>query len=406
MRIMSWNIERFGINKVCPNRWDKTGRRRVHIERILQEAAPDVLVVQEVQTSPAEGFGGLISDPSGGTGVRVMRLILRNVSNLPAGVEWKLVPPVILTPLGGYSEGIAVFFKSPTLRFEGPMAWTANGIKPPGGQGANAPIPYPAPWTNMLPATPSGIGPNQNCLAGQYEFLQGNQQRWKFPDDNSRSLWRTRFLNTATNRYLNLFSLHFPPAPRNAKRAFKVLSRVSEIRAELQPNEDRVILGDLNINVSAPQDRAVFGYLTNAARVSRRIPPCRIRYVLQFGAGSMTMLRPVGDASTEGQPQFYEYAQLSRFGVLQGLDNAFVARGGQGIAAANNQDVVNTIVGVPLGAPARFRVDMAEGIPVINANIPIQGAPRSQRFNTLVNFGHIGARRGASDHLPIVFDLP
>ncbi len=401
MRIMSWNIERFGFNKLAPNWWDKTAARRGHIRKIIGEAQPDVLVVQEVQTSPAEGFGGLISDPSGGIGVRVLRLILRNL--FPAA-EWCVVPPAILTPQGGYSEGIAVFFKAQVLQFRGPMAWTAAGIRP-NGPGV-VPIPYGGLWGPVLPATPSGLGVNQNCLAGQFAFFKpppNGHLIWNFPNENSRTPWLTRFFNPGTGRHLTLISVHFPPDPHDAATALTNLAQVTEVGVALAPNEDRVILGDFNINVNQPMQVGAFEHLTNGA------PVCTIPYQEQFGPGSVTTVLPVFTAKSNPPPPYYEYVKDDE----PGLDNAFVAREAPA-AAVNNQAVVNTIVGVPLGAPppppppppppATFQVDMFEDIPAIN--VRPKGAGRYARFNTLINYGHIGGRRGASDHLPIVFDLP
>jgi hypothetical protein len=48
---------------------------------------------------------------------------------------------------------------------------------------------------------------------------------------------------------------------------------------------------------------------------------------------------------------------------------------------------------------------MAQSIPEINAGIAVIPA-RKRSFNNIRNFGHIGGGRGASDHLPIIFELP
>lgn len=394
LRIMAWNIQRFGKGKLTVSPWDVIAARQEHILNTVMIANADILVVIEVQTSAAPGFGGLISDTSGGPGVRLLVELLRNRD--PAG-GWMLVPPAVLTPVGGYSEGIGVFFRSNRLSFEGPMAWTAAGIAPY-QPNVTVTAQYGRPWETALPRRASRLGPKQNELAGQYEFLDGAGNLRTFPAGNSRSLWRTRFYDTQEKRSLDLFAAHFPPRADLAWLAFSKLAGVREVGEALNFREDRVVLGDFNVNVNSPAAARVFDLLTGGPAI-RRAAPCPLEYQQLFAAESVTAVKSVRQASPNGAPNFYRYASHAKSGTRWGFDNAFVAR--EGRPEANNQAVINRVIGT--GA---YGVDMIATIPEIHAQWPNSSAARFQRFNNLVNYGHIGGGRGASDHLAIVFDLP
>jgi hypothetical protein len=403
LRIMTWNIERFGLNKMVNNTWDHESLRRRHIVETLTTASPDVFVLVEVQTNPAMGFGALISDTSGGPGLAILIEQLRGAR--PED-EWMVVPPMVLTPFGGYSEGIAVLFKASVLSFEGPMAWTAEGVQE--FEPMMETMAYEPPWEGALPVVASVLGPPQDHLAGQYQFFDEAEERWAFPGGNARSVWRTRFHHGATGRFLDIFAVHFPPNAGEAREAVGDLAQVTEVCAALGAAEDRVILGDFNINVNVPWEASAFGHLTGGpvAPGMGLIPLCPVHYQRLFEAETVTAIRPVLQA--EVVPPFapyYGYAAINGHGVRNGLDNALVART-IGPAPPNNQTVINRVVGTAapgVGAPG-YGVDMVTPIPVILGLAA--GAPRWRRFNTLVNYGHIGARRGASDHLGIVFELP
>jgi hypothetical protein len=398
LRIMTWNIERFGVNKFMTSWWDTTAQRQTYIVSTIQTAHPDVLVVIEVQTNAVAGFGGLLSDTSGGPAVQALLWHLR--AAFPAD-NWSAVPPLILTPLGGYSEAVAVLYKATRLKFEGPLMWNGAAAVPlvPGGG-----VAYVGLWAGSLPNRPSVLGISEDALAGKYAFFDG-ATRLAFPGGNARSLWMTRFLDQTTNRTITLFALHFPPQLPSARAAFGQLARVAEITAPLPADEDRVIVGDFNINSNAPAQANVFAHLTGGPAVLPGVPVSPIVYTLQFPAQT-TSLKHIWEASTTGPAPFYNYAGSSAGGVPLGLDNAFVARGAGAPGAANNQLVVNRVLGTPAPpAPAVYAVDMATDIPTIIANLPPGGA-RARRFRTLVNFGHVGGSPGASDHMAIVLELP
>jgi endonuclease/exonuclease/phosphatase family metal-dependent hydrolase len=397
LKIMSWNIERLGLNKLLTNNWDKTGMREDHILETIELVDPDVLVLQEVQTTWT-GFGDLITGLSGPLAVmHVQNWLQENFEE----EEWSLVPPAILTPNGGYSEGIGVLFKANRLSFEGPMIWTgAEGIQDPAGGGV--PALYPGLWENTLPEAASHTPPEteQRMLAGRYEFLDGEGNRLQFGGPNTRSIWQTRFYDPTAARYLDLYSLHFPPQPNRAKAALGDLARIPHFVAAPAAAEDRVIVGDYNLNANS-ESGEWFGQFTNEEEQVPGAPLVTVQYQLVFEEEPATLstnVRRVLGGETNGVAPLYGYTARNTAGVPKALDNALVVRGGVA-ALANNQYVANRIFGPVLA------IDMVNSIPEINAGIG-NAAGQKKRFNTLVNFGHIGGRRGASDHLGIVFELP
>jgi hypothetical protein len=385
LRIMTWNIQSFGVNKFLPKKpWDMGGLRGKYIIRTIKFAHPDVLVVVEVRTSQV-GFGALCAGPAGPAGVQTL---LVELEGLFPKEKWSVVPPLIVSPAAGYAECVAVFYNAKRLQFTGPLMWNGKkSVKPVAGGGA----PYAPPWNAALPArmTPLPLGVKENRLAGQHEFFNG-AVRWNFPGPASRSLWLTRFTDLMTNRQLSLFALHFPPKPHRARGAFRRLAKVNEVTAALLPEEDRVIVGDFNINSKSPHQAKVFQRLTGGPGVALGpVGP----YAQLFGQA--TALKRVFEAFPK------RYLDTDPTGIPRGIDNAFVARGGA--LPANNQVVVNRVVGTP-GPPIKYPRSMADSIAEILLLPP--GAPQTQRFRTLVNFGHIGGAPGASDHMPIVFELP
>jgi hypothetical protein len=308
---------------------------------------------------------------------------------------------LIISPGGGYSEGIAVFFKSTNLNFWGPWMW--NGVTgAPLALGMQQSYAATA-WAGTLPGTPSTRpGPyNQDTLAGKYRFFDAMGNVINFPNATSRSVWMTQFQVLATGRGLSLFSVHFPPKVAQSRQAFGQLARVPEITSALVA-EDRVVLGDFNINALNGWEAGVFQHLTGGPGPLGGVPVSPIVYTQQFA--TPTSIKSVKQASTTGAPNFYSYVKQSNAGALMAIDNMFVARAGGAAGPAGNAQVANRVVGTPPGG-GLYNMDMVTSIPAIIFGLPPGGA-RKRRLNTLVNYGHIGGGRGSSDHMPVVIDLP
>lgn len=394
VRIMAWNIERFGVNKLLNNAWDVAGMRREFIMSTIEQGNPDVFIIVEVQTNGVGGFGGLISDTSGAPGTQSILWQLRQ--DHPAD-NWCCVPPLIISMVPGYSEGVSVLFKANVLEFWGPKMWNgAASVAPVIGGG----VAYDGAWAGALPNTPGPPGFNQDQMAGQCAFYDGGQI-FRFPNGNSRSIWLTKFFNPATNRFLQIFTVHFPPQPPRARQALNQLARVHEVNGVLAA-EDRVILGDFNINSLDPAQADIFQLLTGGPAPAGTGPVCNIVY--QQMLNEPTSLKSARTGSTTGPADYFNYGKRSNAGRLLGLDNIFVARAG-GAPAANGALVVNRVIGTPVIPPATYSMDMVNSIPQINVGLA-PGGPRAAHFRNLFNYGHIGGGRGTSDHMAVVVDLP
>lgn len=400
--LMAWNIQAFGLNKLGVTAWDVNGSRAAHIVSTIQQVNPDILVVIEVRTGQNNGVGSLITDTSGGPGVRT----LLNVLNPPlAPPIWAVVPPLVLNPNIGpwsdvaYSEGIAVYFRMNTLDFTGPYKWTANGAEPLAGP--TPAMAYGGPWAGALPGTPGpGTMLNQNQLAGQPIFWHGNPaQQIFFPTLFSRNPWLTTFREKNTpdaGRVIKIFAVHFPPQPNRARQATARLADVTEVTAPLGISEVRAIVGDFNVNTLDDDQVDIFDQLTLNIAVDPNSATTNL-YDLEFV--DPTVVKPVGSAATTGAAPYYAYIRRTGLdtGIRLGLDTMLTAHSGGGTGVTN---VVNRIVGVP----GYYTVDMLHTIPWIIANLPPGGA-RKAHFNTLANFGHIGGTWGASDHLALAADI-
>ncbi|HMV82925.1 MAG TPA: hypothetical protein PLD20_03995 [Blastocatellia bacterium] len=419
IRVMVWNIQRFGLNKMIGNNFDPGGTRGTYIEQtILQEVQPDILIVIEVCTGQHAGVGTLITDPSGGAGVTNLLQRL-NGGNVPQG-NWRVVPPLVLNPNLGrvgdraYSEGIAVFFDRTRLDFTGPNKWTGDenhqGSQPiqnPANPNANGPasVAYDGTWLNALPTTvPVGNSPNlaQNQLAGRAIFNTANNQQVFFPDIYARNPWLTTFVEKNGNaavRQIKLFSVHFPPDSLNAKKAVANLAYVPAVTAPLVPGEVRLILGDFNIDNMSYNEASIFEQLTaDVNRIGGRNKPTTDIYTTLF-FDKVTMLDSVPYASVQGLGPYYGYVNH------EGYDNILVAG-----AAGLNPRVVNRVVGTPPQdavppPPAVYSVAMVNPIPNIRGLVGQTDDQKNAIFNAIGNFGTIGGSLGASDHMALVVEV-
>lgn len=398
VRVLVWNIERFGDTKLNTNWWDTTGSRNWFIMNAIAAANPDIIAVIEVQTGAGPGFGGVING-AGDVGSRTLLTQLR-FSNMAAG--WCLVPPLVISPAGGYSEGIAVYFKSTVFNFWGPnMINGAGTTGVPIGVGAGNYI--GGNFANALPAIAStnpaatAQGYNQNQLAGRHAFFNAAGAAVWFPNGAMRSIWMTQFeYASATGlRTLSLFVVHFPPQVHLARQAFAQLANVNEIAGALGGTEDRVVCGDFNINALVGAQATAFQHLTGGPGVIPGAPVSAVVYAQQIPGAWATSIKSVMQSSTTGVAPYYNYVKQSNAGQNLSIDNIFTVRGATGgPAAPANPTVWNRVTAPP----------MAIGIPALNAALP-PGGPRARRFRNIANYGMIGGSRGASDHMAVSIDF-
>jgi hypothetical protein len=427
IRLMVWNIERFGINKLGVNDFDLTASRAAYIDATVTEADPDILVVIEVQTASRIGVGTLITDTSGGPGVRQLWNSLPGGTIVNNAGPWAVVPPLAINvPVSqagnnAYSEGIAVFFRTDKLDFTGPYKWTGTAShegSQPVANGAAAQN-YPNPWDTCLPVGNPLNGPPlpQNQLAGQALFHDANGQQIIFgfkssgkrpravkndPEDIfRRQPWHTTFVENAgaaAGRVIKLWSVHPPPPGLATVESLMADTEIPDLIAPLGNDEVRVLCGDFNIDACAATDP--FQQLTAGTRYRSRGNTTNI-YTRQNNQPTM-MKSPVKASIMAGNSPRYEYMSG------KGYDNILTAHGVNAGQPANFA-VVNRVIGTPPqdgAAPpaARFTVDLQSDIPTILA-LPVAAHIKDATFKELDNYGKIGKGLGASDHAPLVIDL-
>jgi hypothetical protein len=428
IRLMVWNIERFGINKLGTSDFDTNASRAAYINGTITEANPDILVFVEVQTASRIGVGTLVTDTSGGPAVRAIWNALPGGTIVGNAGPWAIVPPlainipVSLQGNNAYSEAIAVFFRNDKLDFTGPYKWTGTashqGAQPVANVAAAAN--YPAPWDTCLPTTNPHSGPAlpQNQLAGQALFYDTNNDEITFGYKSSgkrtremkkdpadifrRHPWHTTFVENAgpaIGRVIKLWSVHPPPPGGPApKEWLTALTEIPGIVSAIGATEVRVLCGDFNIDCTVADDP--FSQLTNNVQYRSRGNTTNI-YTRQNNQPTMMKSSSKGSITTGARPR-YKYMSS------KGYDNILTAYGG-GAGAAANFNVVNRVIGTPpqdvlAPPPAVFTVALVADIPTIRGSVATNNA-KDKRFRRLGNYGKIGGKTGASDHTALVVDL-
>jgi hypothetical protein len=388
-RLIVWNIQFFTINRV-QGRPGETSEEtlanvvqaianHVHIRSI--GATADIFVMIEVLSTRSD-VGTLIGG-GGAQGVLFLLNYLRTIDNS----NWCLVPPLKLVgrdELGNktYTEGIAVFFRSDKLDFTGPYIWPQSGkaavpANSKDKDGKNVvPGDYPAPWDTSLPAG--------NHFAGQCRFfIEPENQRGEilFANANQRRPFLTTFTEISSGRAIKLLSVHPSPTVKTQQAVSRMVN-IKELKPASTPTVV-VITGDFNINV----------YSTSVLELDTYKTFIRNDYKQLFntdtpGTRGRTRVLNVKDATPN------EYLRP------EGLDNAFVRYDGGAVAPLSHDPlIIDSVVDVQ-----NYRHDMFFSLEEFYTLFPNE-EERNDQFRNAVNYGHIGAIHGTSDHLPLVIDL-
>lgn len=452
-RILYWNIQQFGINKINnPSRKRQRGSslngqiasrdRRDLILDTLSTNPPDIFVV--VETTTGAGAEGTLVTAGGQQGALSLLGMIRATPAL--GANWMLVPPLILGQ-GGVSEGISVYFNSATMIFTGPFGWQ-GGANPANSVAAIGPLNllnYPAPWylgignvNNALPAaatplTAGIINPNiaQDRLAGQWLFDDGAApaNRLQFPAIGNRPPFLTTFWDAANNRNIKLLSYHASPNFGPAAAGTNALSTVREMTVNMGAQDAGVIVGDFNVDIFngfyAP---IAYNNLTGAAGYARQINPT-VNNAFPEKSYVCTHIKSGNNAkpwNTNGYPGYGYIGSNNNFPGYDSIDNVLTRYGGGAGGPAANITVVNRVTGTPYNnilptpnaAPAghyafNSGMSLLGGLPVALPLPPIPlpagvgGYPPGtvgalKRFKGWNNYGVI---RSTSDHLALMIDV-
>lgn len=358
MRLMVWNIQKFTFNKFMD-----TARRDAIMQTIdpLNGTAadvPDIMAVLEVYDN-----NGYLGGPVAGQGGGGAYLLWREMYN-QLGHSWKIVPPLGLTYSqngGGRAEGIAVFYNTNRVTFQGPNVWTAFGSMIP-GNGVN-PINYTGLWSDN-----NAVG---NQLAGRLRYFLPNGNEINFPNFVFRRPWMTRFLENATNTVFDLFFYHSTPADGNNVAGTQSLVNIPDL---VNSPNTAVVCGDFNVDANSNNDfNNAYGGLQAqnfAPLITTNHPPT-------------TTIRRVS------------FAFPTNYLTGNSYDNILVKPAPMALPAV-------TVVDLVTGAPdPPYISDMDEDIPTILANYA-GAAAQNNAFRQFNNYQHI---RRTSDHLALAVTL-
>ncbi|OLF54323.1 endonuclease/exonuclease/phosphatase family protein [Pseudomonas chlororaphis] len=458
-RVLYWNIENFGYNKIRPLTTKRNlagalipdldaADRLALILAHITAFNPDIFVVVETSSGPSNGPGSLISPTGGWQGCVELLLRIRNLT----GVAWNLVPPLVVGQ-AGRAEGVAVFYK-PVIPagggvaagrrlFTGPNAWSpaGNGISfNPNVAPAPAAGNYPALQANAcftvanraIPATALNPGNlNESRCAARVDFVDNAGAPINY--GGLREPYMVTFCETVdgppvvVQRNLTLFAIHSPPQYVAANAYLNGLANVRDISAALGALETRVITGDFNVNLLSQVGNdplryaalTALGYGLQLQPPAVAPPPALEAYTGYFATHLRSLNSTIFWSTNAGAVPYpgYRYIGSSNSSSLYSIDNILV-RGG----AAANFTVANTVVGTPMnavnpapgGAPmgqvaiaCDFQMPPANWTPAPPAPplplVPPDPAPAfafgdRQRFRDWRNMGHI---RSTSDHLAL-----
>ncbi len=459
-RILYWNIENFGVNKVDNPSFAVTPghgglqddeasvvRRDLILEHITQ-LTPDIIVVVEVSTGAAAG--DLIPNTGGLQGCEFLLTHLRG--NAPYNAQnWRLVPPLIVGQ-GGVRESVAVFFRGNTGAvnrfFTGPNWYTGGYAGQSVDPGAAAAVAYPnvVGQPNILSMlAPGGVARNtppnarpvananmpETQLAARIRFASNAAP----PAPVNFGFFRQPYMTTFTEiggavnpRHLTIFACHAPPANFFANQFMALLPTMADITNGPAGGETQVICGDFNLNLLTPAgaDANPYAGLTAAPHnyfrklVPAGAPPAPLGGYKGYFA---THIRPKPNRATANDLFLWSsnaalspYPGYGYFGSnfavnFYSIDNVLV----RPAAVGQTMTVANSVVGTPMnavlptpgGAPPGidpFPHDMQNLLP---AGLVWPEAPNAAPFTIGMagnrkgwwNYGHI---RNTSDHFALM----
>lgn len=209
----------------------------------IKAASPDVFVLIEVMSSNVGRYKLLNA-----LGVVKLLHLLRGLSG-----SYCMVPPVRIGGTNDDFEGIAVYYKSDMLEFQGPWVWTDTGPQSPSANPKAAD--YPSPYSIALPSASAQ-------KAAQVKFLSAADEELDFgPSANNpgRALWRTPVLTqfkeiAAPQRTLNILAVHnqWLKIREDRYENTRGIDRLSEIHEMTTDIHDAgnvgIIIGDFNAN--------------------------------------------------------------------------------------------------------------------------------------------------------------
>ena len=436
-RVLYWNIENFGANKIYNpvTKKRKSGSsvnenqasldRLTEIMTVIAAVNPQVIVVVELESAPFVGAGtlGLGAGSVGAVG-------LRGVIQATLGGNWALVPPLQTGP----TEAVGVFYETTNRFFAGPFVWP-GGLGPSVAPGGGTAV-YPDGFAGLLPgaAVPAGalqnVGTAQNVCAARAAFTYRAAHptnagaAFAFPAYQRAPYMVSLFETAPAARTLTIFGIH-SPASVAAAQYLQDLSDIAQIVDGIGANEVRLVIGDFNeqLVTGTLAEAAAYGHLQGRGYTLalRPVAPAPGPPVAGYATYYATHIRsaykakcwPKGGVATYYPG--YRYTGSDHGPPSAAIDNAFFQYGaGVAPAGPTNFTIMNRIVGSPLNAVAPpsggappGTVALARGTtqppPAIAPAVgPAFSLPLMTAFQSWNEYGRI---RSTSDHFALSIDV-
>ena len=398
-RILYWNIENFGINKFAnpSNKRPRKGQggltfqqaaaqRRQVLARVLNAAAPDIIVVVEV--SSGDSSPNDLATMTGGMEGCIDLLARLRAAN--PGMGWRLVPPLRIGT-GGKAESVGVFYRGVTTipgphvitrTFTGPNRWTggyagnsvAAGVAAayPAAAGGNPDIQAmlvpPGSAVRVIPAGAQyNVGVNEDRVAARTSFqidnngAAGGGINYGVFREPYMVTFSERNGTTGAVRNLTLFAIHSPALVGNPQVFITYLANTWEVATPNGGTEVRVVCGDFNVNLLNPNGTDAQQYAQLTATGYQLLltpggaPPANLDLWRGYFA---THIKPKNKTAASrflwsqnlgNQSPYPGYGYIGSDFVANffSIDNILVrpAPGG-----GTNFTIMNTVVGTPLNA--------------------------------------------------------
>lgn len=471
-KILVWNVQQFGINKFnspfLTRRGAGIGGLTLHqaskwreqiLAQVLFTTNPDILIIIEVSSGDTTP-NSLASLTGGMDGCIYVLQLLRNTPFFAAG-NWRLVPPLRIGQ-GGRAEAVGVFYRgqstvggAPVHRyFTGPNWWTGGYNGQSARAGTAFRLPYPSgvfggPDIQAMLVPPGtaprnipngaqyngGISEDQVAARTQFRLINPNGTADGFLDYAAfREPYMVTFTETdgvgTVQRDLTIFAVHSPAVTGNQSVFITYLANTHEVVSANGGSETRVICGDFNLNLLAPNgnDANEYAQLVNqnyavllqpaggppaplgaypgyfATHIKRR--PTRLTQASRF-------LWSDPNTGTQSLYPGYEYVGSYFVQNFYSVDNILVRPYNGG----HNYDttIMNPVVGTPFnmvapapGNPPIGSVNM--GAAFTNAPVNWPQAPAAPNYaaglpmnlTSWVNYGYIYS---TSDHFALYADI-
>jgi hypothetical protein len=445
-RILYWNIENFGINKIAnPNarkrkrgatdltEADASTRRRDIINEVIGAAKPQVIVIVELESAPFIG-AGVLSTHAGTDGAAALSA---EVANVVEGT-WAVIPPLQTGP----TEAVAVMYETTNRYFAGPFVWPGGTgpAVPPGNRTGS----YPAPYFGWVPSAPVPAHALHNANAVQnrcaarttFTYRAGHRQAgapFQFPAYARAPYMVSLYESAGGGRNLTLFGIHAPSGnPVSAAQYLQDLSDIAEIVDNVAVNEVRLVIGDFNVQLLDPAlaEDPAYGHLQNpnsgymlALKPVSPPPAAPGGYAGYFATHIRSQYKAKGWSSRNRVAYYpgYRYVGSDHGPPSAAIDNAFYRYGANfqppPEPRATNVTIMNPVVGTPLNVVRPPSGGAWPGAVVLQrrmtvppwpaANRPPGAAPRhNPGFRKLFrSWDQYGCIRSTSDHFAIAIDV-